>query len=150
MIGTVMFQDQVAYDRYVSDQSKEYSQMMRQLLKEGLIQGRSTSITEADMIAPADVLSEQFRFLIETIKRECAHFSSAREVGQHPAYLQIIEMGPHALPLLLRELEERPDHWFLALREITQENPVLPEHRGIISEMTRDWLRWASDRGLKW
>lgn len=118
--------------------------------REGLIQGQSTSITGADMIASGDVLSEQFRFLIETIRRECAHLSTAREVGQHPAYLQIIAMGPPALPLLLRELEERPDHWFLALREITQENPVLPEHRGILSEMAQDWLRWGRDRGLKW
>ena len=102
------------------------------------------------MIAPPDDPSEQIQFLIETIKRECAHFSSVRAVGQHPAYLRIIEMGPAALPSLLREVEERPDHWFLALREITQENPVLPQHRGIISEMAQDWLRWAGERGLKW
>ena len=102
------------------------------------------------MIAPPDVASEQIKFLIETIKRECAHLSSVREVGQHPAYLRIIEMGPPALPLLLREVEESPDHWFLALREITQENPVLAEHRGVISGMAQDWLRWARDRELKW
>ncbi len=124
--------------------------MMRQLLKDGLMEGRCTSIPKAEMIAPPDVPSEQLQSLIETIGRECAHLSSMREVGQHPAYLQIIAMGVPALPFLLREVEERPDHWFLALREITQENPVLPEHRGIISEMAQDWLKWARDRGLKW
>ena len=124
--------------------------MMRQLLKKGLIEGRCTSIPEAEMIAPPEGPSEQLQFLIETIERECAHLSSMREVGQHPAYLQIIAMGALALPSLLRKVEERPDHWFLALREITQENPVLAEHRGIISEMAQDWLRWARDRGLKW
>ena len=59
-------------------------------------------------------------------------------------------MGPRALPLILKELEQRPNHWFWALRALTQENPVLPEHRGAIAEMTQDWLNWARAKGLQW
>lgn len=33
-------------------------------------------------------------------------------------------MGEAAVPLILRDLEHQPDHWFWALREITQANPV--------------------------
>ena len=59
-------------------------------------------------------------------------------------------MGPRALPLILKELEQRPNHWFWVLRAITQENPVLPEHRGAIAEMAQDWLNWARAKGLQW
>ena len=59
-------------------------------------------------------------------------------------------MGPRALPLILKELEQRPNHWFWVLRAITQENPVLPEHRGVIAEMAQDWLNWARAKGLQW
>jgi len=37
--------------------------------------------------------------------------SSLRNMVTHPAYRQIIRLGRNALPLLLRELNERPDHW---------------------------------------
>jgi hypothetical protein len=42
----------------------------------------------------------------------------------HPAYQRIIEMGQPVMPLIFRELEREPDHWFWALQSITGENPV--------------------------
>ena len=147
MNSIALLDDQLSIDTYVSAESSEFGQPMWQLLRVGLNQGSSTSITEAAIMAPENASAEQFQHLKETINRECAYLSSAREVAQHPAYLQVIEMGPRALPLILKELEERPGHWFLALREITQENPILPEHRGVITEMTQDWLNWARGRG---
>ena len=83
-----------------------------------------------------DVLPEQFHRLAEIVREECAHLSSIREIVQHPAYQQIIGMGPRVLPLILRELEHKPEHWFWALRLIAQEDPVLPDHRGVVAEMT--------------
>jgi hypothetical protein len=38
----------------------------------------------------------------------------------HPAYQQIIGLGKEALPLLFGELRRAPDHWFWALRAITE------------------------------
>ena len=67
-----------------------------------------------------------------------------------PAYQQIIGMGPRVLPLILRELEHKPEHWFWALRLIAQEDPVLPDHRGVVAEMTQDWLKWGRRKGLRW
>jgi hypothetical protein len=66
----------------------------------------------------------------------------------HPAYQQIIGMGVDALPLILRELEREPDHWFWALEAITGENPVPPTDRGRLNEMARAWLRWASEHSI--
>jgi hypothetical protein len=58
----------------------------------------------------------------------------------HPAYQQIIGLGPAGVPLLLRELEREPDHWFWALRAITGEDPVPEEARGRLREMAAAWL----------
>ena len=53
-----------------------------------------------------------------------AMFSSITEIAMHPAYQQIIGMGSIAIPFIMRELENRPAHWFWALKSITGEDPV--------------------------
>lgn len=97
-----------------------------------------------------DTAEAQFQRLAQTLREECAYFSSIRAVARHPAYRQIVEMGERALPLILRELEERPALLFWALHEITQVNPVLPEHRGNVKEMAQDWIAWGKGAGLRW
>ena len=106
--------------------------------------------TGTDSTAQPDAATEQFQRLAAAVHEECAYFSSMHQVAQHPAYVEIVGMGPRALPLILKELERRPAHWFWALHAITQENPVLPEHRGVIAEMAQDWLNWAEEKGLQW
>ena len=64
-----------------------------------------------------------------------------------PPYQKIIGMGAAALPLIFQEMKVAPDHWFWALEAITGEDPVSPEHRGNVAEMTRACLSWARDRG---
>jgi hypothetical protein len=89
------------------------------------------------------------RFLVLKMKweRETAHLSSAREMAIHPAYQQIIGMGPAVVPYILADLKSKPDHWFWALRAITGGDPVLPEHRGRIRQMADDWLVWGRQQG---
>lgn len=69
---------------------------------------------------------------------------------EHPAYQQIIAMGPPAVPWLLQRLAERPDHWFAALHQITGASPVPPESRGRFREMTNAWLEWGRQQGYTW
>jgi hypothetical protein len=59
-------------------------------------------------------------------------------MAQHPAYQKIIEMGARAIPLLLSELRERPDHRFIALHAVTGANPVQEQSRGRLKEMAAD------------
>ncbi len=73
--------------------------------------------------------------------------SSITEIAMHPAYQQIIGMGRSAIPLILEEMNEKPGHWFWALKSITGEDPVLPEQRGRIKEMTKAWLSWGKEQG---
>ncbi|MBI4849315.1 MAG: hypothetical protein HY808_12205 [Nitrospirae bacterium] len=72
---------------------------------------------------------------------ETAYLSSITEISKHPAYQQIIGMGHVAVPFILSEMKRKPDHWFWALRSITGEDPVLPEHRGRLRQMSEDWLK---------
>jgi hypothetical protein len=88
----------------------------------------------------------RFRSLVESWKRDTAILSSTPRKIAHPAYRKIVGMGWAVVPLLLRELEADPDHWFWALTEITGEDPVPAGHRGKLEEMTGDWLEFAREK----
>ncbi len=109
----------------------------------------SISYQQIEVIVKPDPLKQRFQHLAKTWRDECAHLSSIRETALHPAYQQIIGMGKAALPFILEELKREPNHWFWALRAITQENPVSQEHQGDVSEMVSDWLRWAETEGIR-
>ncbi|HIK12728.1 MAG TPA: hypothetical protein IGS52_21125 [Oscillatoriaceae cyanobacterium M33_DOE_052] len=76
--------------------------------------------------------------------------SFGAEKYSHPAYQEIIAMGSAAIPLLLRELEQRPNHWFEALRTIAGANPIQPSQRGRIKQMAVAWLQWGQENGYQW
>lgn len=90
-----------------------------------------------------------FHFSILKAKWEAdtALLSSITEIALHPSYQQIIGMGNNAVPLILAELRRNPGHWFWALKAVTGEDPVLPEQRGRIKEMTEAWLLWGHRQG---
>jgi hypothetical protein len=93
-------------------------------------------------------LRDQFEALAAQWKAETALLSATGAMVARPAYQAIIAMGPPALPLILRDLEGEPAHWFEALRAISGEDPVPREHWGLIEAMRRDWLEWGKKRGL--
>jgi hypothetical protein len=95
-------------------------------------------------------LEETFRALAKTWKAESLVMSSVTDMTQLPSYQQIIALGPGVIPLLLRELEQRPDHWFWALYELTGANPVPEESRGRVREMAQAWVRWGREQGYRW
>jgi hypothetical protein len=70
-------------------------------------------------------------------------------MAMHPAYQQIIGMGEDVIPLILWELEKTPNHWFWALRAISDEDPVKPEERGNIHKMAQSWLKWGKEHGYR-
>ncbi|MBI4767912.1 MAG: hypothetical protein HY787_25515 [Deltaproteobacteria bacterium] len=84
----------------------------------------------------------RFLTLKEEWLRDTEFLSSIHEIILHPAYLQIIGMGPVAVPLIINELQTNPDYWFWALSAITGANPVTPNKLGNIEAMTESWLEW--------
>jgi hypothetical protein len=97
-----------------------------------------------------DLIGQRFSMLARQWKRERGMTSSAKQLMNHPAYLQIISLGRAALPYILMDLEREQDWWFSALRQISGFDPVLPESRGRIDAMTRDWLRWGRSQNVVW
>ena len=93
---------------------------------------------------------QQFLELVAIWKRERGPFSSSARLAEHPPYQQITALGSEVVPLLLRELEREPDHWFRALHFLTRADPVPPASRGNLREMAAAWLRWGRDQGYHW
>jgi hypothetical protein len=91
---------------------------------------------------------ERFRELVQWWQAEVGPLSSTTEMAMQPAYQQIIGLGSEAVPLILRELEKKPDHWFWALKAITGVDPVEPTQRGRVEKMAKAWLRWGRGQGI--
>ncbi|NGM81719.1 hypothetical protein G5B47_04755 [Paenibacillus sp. 7124] len=72
--------------------------------------------------------------------------SSIDDIINHKAYQNIISMGFKAVPLILRELEKNPGHWFYALKIITGEDPVKKTDVGRVKKMAESWLEWGRER----
>tara|TARA_B100000315_G_C14347642_1_gene482527 strand:+ start:321 stop:641 length:321 start_codon:yes stop_codon:yes gene_type:complete len=88
-------------------------------------------------------LKEKFDDLAEQWSQQTGHESFFQRAALHPAYQQIIGMGPQAIPFILRDLRETHRHWFWALRAITGESPIPDESKGNIREMVEAWLDWG-------
>lgn len=88
-------------------------------------------------------VAENFRALAEEWREATRFQSSLSQITAHPVYRAIVQLGEEVVPVLLRELQRRPEPWFAALREITGADPVRPEQRGDMRAMADAWLRWG-------
>jgi hypothetical protein len=92
-------------------------------------------------------VSDRFQKLASRWKRESSFMSSPLDMAALPSYLQIIAMGPDVVPLILDELREEPDQWFVALALLTGADPV-PDHlAGQVDQMAAAWLEWGAFNG---
>ena len=98
-------------------------------------------------IARVPSLDQKFQSLAQDWKRETRFASLTNQMFLIPSYQRIIGLGPGAIPLILRELQKEPNHWFWALAALTGENPVDRASAGNVQEMTHEWLEWGRGRG---
>lgn len=90
-------------------------------------------------------LEQTFNALVEEWRRETGMLSFVDKKVMHPAYQRIIGLGKQAVPLILRELQQRPSYWFWALESITGVDPV---RRGdTFDAAVSAWLEWGKDQG---
>jgi len=94
-------------------------------------------------------LESQFARLVALWRRSRGPQASATLMAKHPIYRQIVSLGDRAVPLLLSELAKLPDHWFIALKEITGVDPVPTDDRGHIGKMAKAWLSWGRSQGYE-
>lgn len=89
------------------------------------------------------MIKERFERLKKIWKEETLVLSSTPRIVFHPAYQQIIGLGPDVLPLIFDELQNGPEHWFWALYSITGDNPVTEIEDGNMWAMRDAWLKWG-------
>jgi hypothetical protein len=65
----------------------------------------------------------------------------------HPAYQQIIGMGPAVVPFILEDLQRTGAQWYWALQAITGGSPVPRGVRHTSREIRENWLQWGRDHG---
>ncbi|HKI38296.1 MAG TPA: hypothetical protein VKA46_40985 [Gemmataceae bacterium] len=99
---------------------------------------------------PVPTLEEKFQQLAAIWRAETCYLSSTTAMVNHPAYQEIIGLGPSVVPLVLRELEQRPAQWFSALRALTGADPMDPADRGKVRKIADAWLRWGRANGYQW
>ncbi len=99
---------------------------------------------------PVETIPEKFHRLAAIWRAETAYVSSSSDLVAHPAFQEIVAMGPAVIPLLLHELENRTGHWHRALRRITGADPVAPADRGNYDKAVEAWLRWGKEQGYSW
>ena len=89
--------------------------------------------------------------LLRNWRDETAYLSSSTAITGNPAYLELIAIGPVALPSLFRDLELTSDgHLSKALTAITGAHPISAEQRGQIRKIAETWLGWARENGYQW
>ena len=89
-----------------------------------------------------------FKALVKQWHDETGLYSSITKKLKHPAYQKIISMGDKAIPWILQELRDRPSYWFLALSEITKQQPLPPEKLADFGATREAWLAWGQEKGV--
>lgn len=93
-------------------------------------------------------LEDHFDLLKNLWLQETKMSSNIYHTINHPAHLQIIQLGSEVLPYILKDLKEHSNHWFYTLNIMTEQNPVKEENVGNVTKMTEDWIEWARTENL--
>jgi methylase of polypeptide subunit release factors len=94
--------------------------------------------------------AREFSRLSARWKHDTQHFSRMSQKATHPAYKKIIAMGPSVVSHILRDLAKNgPEDWFMALTELTGDNPITTDIAGKMKEMTEAWLQWGRRKGYR-
>src|SRR5437870_13520432 len=96
-----------------------------------------------------ETIEEKFQRLATAWRAETDYVSSSSDLVAHPAFQEIVAMGPPVIPLLLRELENRTGQWHRALRQITGADPRPAAGRGDVEQAAKAWLRWGKEQGYE-
>lgn len=75
--------------------------------------------------------------------------SSIHTMIENSCYQAIINMGAPVVPILLKWLKIKPDHWMHALYKITGEDPVPTKDAGNLRLMTEAWINWGREHGYQ-
>ena len=96
------------------------------------------------------MIQQEFNRLNQEWQDATEYTSSQEEILGHPAYQKIIDLGSLVVPLILQEMQSRPDFWFHALRCLTGKDPTTEDMAGNMDALTDAWLRWGEEQGYNY
>ena len=153
IVGVVVDQDAIETTEAI--QSCEFSEIRQDPIEyPGVVRvltKSSPTVDPNDLNKIPDVSKElrelspkdQFLFHCEKWREESVFLSSPSEMAKCEPYQEIIKMGEKAIPFIIDQLRSNdPDHWFFALSQITDEDPIAPENYGNLKNMANDWISW--------
>ena len=107
--------------------------------------GSSGGFPISTVSRPSAIIEQAFRQHAERWYLDTLILSSYFEKILHPDYQKILTLGPDAIPLILRELEDMPNDWFWALQMLTDTDPVQEHQAGDMQAMADAWLKWGKN-----
>jgi len=97
-------------------------------------------------MSSGEISFKRFHELASRWHNETYGLSSITKKITNLNYLKIIAMGKAVVPLILHSLAQRPDHWFVALKALTDQDPTSPNSS--FEEAVEAWLSWGRQEGL--
>ena len=95
-------------------------------------------------------LVARFRRLADEWIEATENMSSIDDMVVHPAYLEIIGMGPSAIPPLLDELATHTAPLVSCVGcGVRRANPVDPDAAGDLEKMADAWMQWARENSYR-
>jgi hypothetical protein len=106
----------------------------------------------------------EFVRLTRIWKDATSGLSSVQKTIDHPAYKQIVAAGECVIPFILKDLKYNGGHWFIALGQLSGENPTLEKFKDRMScedkspseylmnyptydECVDAWWEWGVEKG---
>ena len=113
----------------------------------------TTRVQKSPLGPPIESLEQRFRRLEAQWKADTRVLSDPNKIMGHPAMRAIIAMGVEVVPIILRDLQDKPSLLVWALPEITGANLVPPRTESGFLKWNVDtqiaaWLRWGREKGL--
>jgi len=94
-------------------------------------------------------LEQRFRRLGDQWKASVGSISNPDDIRAARGYAELVALGRPLIPLILRELDSDPFHWFEVLADITGIDPTPPEQAGDVDAMVAAWKGWARKQRTK-
>lgn len=89
----------------------------------------------------------RFHRFVDQWRAQTIFSSFIEEKVKHPAFRQIVDLGPVAIPWILKEIKVKPCFLYLALQMIVDENPVPSHDRGDVRAAIDAWIQWGNREG---
>lgn len=133
--------------RRINDERRKVTRELK-VARDEVLEQLSDLTRERWGYARPSSLESAFRSAVRRWYAEAGYLSSAPARTEHPAYKEVINMGPAVVPLILQELRQHPDLWFEALEQLTGSSPASPRPNASVAELAAQWVIWGKEEDL--